>query len=94
MVIRSIVLSSFLVLTLSSCALFQEDPRVVEVPIFVDRELTEQLQTRFEIDQRPRFTQGGDDLVCLDPANRDIMTQMVQDMMFRIRLWEAELGID
>ena len=88
---RQLVVSFIFILALSSCALFQEDPRVVEVPIFVDREITEQLQTRFEIDQRPRFVQDGD-MVCLDPTNRDIMTHMIQDMMFRIRLWEAELG--
>lgn len=83
-----------LVLILSACSWFREDPRVVEVPIFIDREPVEQLQTKFEIDQRPRFVQGDDDLVCLDPTNRDIMTQMVQDMMFRIRLWESEFGVD
>jgi hypothetical protein len=91
MVIKFIV-SIILITTLTSCALFQEGPRVVEVPIFVDRELTEQLQSRFEIDQRPTFTQEGD-LVCLDDENRDIMTLMIQDMMFRVRLWEAEMGI-
>lgn len=90
MVIRSLT-PIILIITLSSCSLLPKNEKIVEVPIFVDRELSEELQTEFKIDQKPEFSQN-DDLVCLDEENRDKLTQMIQDMMFRIRLWEAEMG--